>query len=209
KELVSRLIHTSGSRRDHPFVPINCGAIPSELLESEFFGHKRGAFTGAVADQLGLIRSAEGGTLFLDEIAELPLSMQVKLLRFIQEKSVRPVGIAQEVPVDVRIISASHKNLRDEVAQGRFREDLFYRLVVIELYVPPLRERLSDLALLAQAIVTRLVLGRPVTFAPGTFERLMAYDYPGNVRELENILERALTLADGDLIRPDDIRVRR
>ncbi|EQD51811.1 type 4 fimbriae expression regulatory protein pilR [mine drainage metagenome] len=209
KELVSRLIHTSGSRRDHPFVPINCGAIPSELLESEFFGHKRGAFTGAVADQLGLIRSAEGGTLFLDEIAELPLSMQVKLLRFIQEKSVRPVGIAQEVPVDVRIISASHKNLRDEVAQGRFREDLFYRLVVIELYVPPLRERLSDLALLAQAIVTRLVLGRPVTFAPCTFERLMAYDYPGNVRELENILERALTLADGDLIRPDDIRVRR
>ena len=209
KELVSRLIHTSGSRSDHPFVPINCGAIPSELLESEFFGHKRGAFTGAVADQLGLIRSAEGGTLFLDEIAELPLSMQVKLLRFIQEKSIRPVGIAQEVTVDVRIISASHKNLRDEVAGGRFREDLFYRLVVIELYVPPLRERLSDLALLAQAILSRLALDRPVTLAPGTLERLLEYDYPGNVRELENILERALTLADGALIRPEDIRLRR
>lgn len=208
KELVSRLIHTSGARCDRPFVPVNCGAIPSELLESEFFGHKRGAFTGAVTDQLGLIRSAEGGTLLLDEVAELPLSMQVKLLRFIQEKAVRPVGNAQEIPVDVRILSASHKNLREEVAQGRFREDLFYRLVVIELHVPPLRERLEDLPLLAQAIAGRLALGRPVTFAPGVLERLTEHDYPGNVRELENILERALTLADGDVIRPEDIRMR-
>jgi two-component system response regulator PilR (NtrC family) len=209
KELVSRLIHANGPRHDRPFVPINCGAIPGELLESELFGYKRGAFTGAVSDQPGLIRSAEGGSLFLDEVSELPLAMQVKLLRFIQEKTIRPLGMSQEIPVDVRIISASHRNLQEAVAQGRFREDLYYRLVVIEMSVPPLRERLGDIGQIAPALVSRLTLDRTVTLAPDALSRLQAYDYPGNIRELENILERALTLCEGEVIHGGDIHLRK
>ncbi len=156
KELVARLIHETGPRRDGPFVPVNCGAIPSELMESELFGHKKGSFTGAVADKEGLIRSAEGGTLFLDEVADLPLHMQVKLLRVIQEKSVRTVGETREVPVDVRILSATHRKLDDLVKAGKFREDLYYRINVIELHVPPLRERLDDVPLLVDMLLDRV-----------------------------------------------------
>src|ERR1019366_2437748 len=166
KELVAKLIHESGPRRDAPFVPVNCGAIPTELMESELFGHKRGSFTGAVSDKKGLIQSAEGGTLFLDEIADLPLHMQVKLLRVIQEKAVRPVGEQLEVPVDVRILSATHKNLSQLVAEGAFREDLFYRVNVIELRVPSLRERPEDVQELAEGILPRL--GRRLEIVPPT-----------------------------------------
>src|SRR6186997_2985792 len=193
KELVARMIHASGPRSDGPFVPVNCGAIPSELMESEFFGHKRGSFTGAVADKEGLVQSAEGGTLFLDEVADLPLHMQVKLLRVIQEKSVRPIGEQREAPIDVRILSATHKNLADLVAQAKFREDLFYRINVIELRVPALRERAEDIADLADAIVRRLSrrLGiEPPTLTPSALEVLQNFPFPGNVRELENVLER-------------------
>ena len=156
KELVARLIHESGARADGPFVPVNCGAIPSELMESELFGHKRGSFTGAVADKQGLVQSAEGGTLFLDEVADLPLHMQVKLLRVIQEKTVRPIGEQREVPIDVRVLSATHKNLAELVAQGRFREDLYYRINVIEIRVPALREHAEDTVELADAMLRRL-----------------------------------------------------
>src|SRR4029453_3502249 len=156
KELVARLIHESGPRAENPFIAVNCGAIPSELMESELFGHKRGSFTGAVADKKGLVQSADGGTLFLDEVADLPLHMQVKLLRVIQEKTVRPIGEPREAPIDVRILSAPHKNLADLVAQAKFREDLFYRINVIELRVPALRERGEDIPELADAIVRRL-----------------------------------------------------
>ena len=198
KELVAKLIHESGPRRDGPFVPVNCGAIPTELMESELFGHKRGSFTGAVSDKKGLIQSAEGGTLFLDEIADLPLHMQVKLLRVIQEKAVRPVGEQLEVGIDVRILSATHKNLAQLVAEGKFREDLFYRVNVIELRVPSLRERPEDVPELAEAILRRL--GRRMKITPPMLGKdalaaLEAYAFPGNVRELENILERAITLS--------------
>ena len=199
KELVAKLIHETGPRREAPFVPVNCGAIPNELMESELFGHKRGSFTGAVSDKQGLIQSAEGGTLFLDEVADLPLHMQVKLLRVIQEKSVRPVGETREVPVDVRILSATHRNLAELVAQGRFREDLYYRINVIELRVPPLRERREDLPELAAGILRRLSLrlGVPTpVLDPAALELLRAHPFPGNVRELENVLERALTLCE-------------
>src|SRR5690606_22567373 len=155
-ELVAQLIHSAGARRDAPFVPVNCGAIPTELMESELFGHKKGSFTGAVTDKQGLIPSAEGGTLLLDEIADRPLHMQVKLPRVIQEKSVRPIGESKEIPIDVRILSATHKNLSALVAEGKFREDLYYRVNVIEIRVPPLRERLEDLPELVDAVVTRL-----------------------------------------------------
>ncbi len=208
KELVARLIHAQGARADAPFVPVNCGAIPAELMESEFFGHRKGAFTGAVADKEGLAQTAEGGTLFLDEIADLPLPMQVKLLRVIQEKTVRPVGATSEVPVDVRILSATHKDLRALVAAGQFREDLYYRINVIELGVPPLRERGDDVMLLAGHIVERLAaaMGQATPeLSPDACARLATYRYPGNVRELENILERALALAAGDRIEADDI----
>jgi two-component system response regulator PilR (NtrC family) len=213
KELVARLIHLSGPRADAPFVAVNCGAIPGELMESEFFGHKRGSFTGAVADKKGLVQSAEGGTLFLDEVADLPLHMQVKLLRVIQEKSVRPVGETSEQPVDVRLLSATHKNLVDLVATGSFREDLFYRIDVIELRVPNLRERPEDIPELASHILRRL-LRRGVTdeagveLTPEAIEKLGNYSFPGNVRELENILERALTLSLDGQIRAEDIRLR-
>jgi two-component system response regulator PilR (NtrC family) len=211
KELVARLIHESGPRRDSPFVPVNCGAIPSELMESEFFGHKRGSFTGAVADKAGMIRAADGGTLFLDEMADLPLHMQVKLLRVIQEKSVRPVGETREAPVDVRILSATHKNLAALVAEGAFREDLFYRVNVIEIRVPALRERPEDIPELTASIVRRLaerLQTAPPELAPEALERLKDYAFPGNVRELENILERALALCSGGLMTPQDLQLR-
>jgi two-component system response regulator PilR (NtrC family) len=211
KELVARLIHESGPRAEGPFVPVNCGAIPSELMESEFFGHKKGSFTGAVTDKEGLIRSAEGGTLFLDEVADLPLHMQVKLLRVIQEKSVRPVGETREVPVDVRILSATHRNLQEMVKAGRFREDLYYRINVIELHVPALRERLDDVPLLVDVLLDRVSkqigVKRP-EIADEALEKLLNYAYPGNVRELENILERAVTLCSGGRIEPDDIQLK-
>jgi two-component system response regulator PilR (NtrC family) len=211
KELVARMIHESGPRREGPFVAVNCGAIPTELMESELFGHRRGSFTGAVADKKGLVQSAEGGTLFLDEVADLPLHMQVKLLRLVQEKTVRPVGEAREQSVDVRILSATHKNLADLVAQGLFREDLFYRINVIELRVPALRERRGDIGEIAGAILQRLAR-RANTDAPelsaDALRALESYSFPGNVRELENVLERAMTLSTGGVVTPDHIRVR-
>src|ERR1700677_993485 len=211
KELVAKLIHESGPRREGPFVPVNCGAIPTELMESELFGHKRGSFTGAVGDKRGLIQSAEGGTLFLDEIADLPLHMQVKLLRVIQEKAVRPVGEQIEVGVDVRVLSATHKNLAKLVAEGKFREDLFYRVNVIELRVPPLRERPEDVPELAEAVLRRL--GRRMKITPPMLSKdalaaLGIYAFPGNVRELENILERAITLSTSGEISAADIQLR-
>jgi two-component system response regulator PilR (NtrC family) len=211
KELVARMIHEAGPRGDGPFVPVNCGAIPAELMESEFFGHRKGSFTGAVTDKQGLIESADGGTLFLDEIADLPLPMQVKLLRFIQEKTIRPVGAPREVAVDVRILSATHRDLAAMVAAGEFREDLFYRINVIELRVPPLRERTEDIPLLAEAILTRFAResgGKPAELTPGAMEALRAYAFPGNVRELENILERAVTLSPNGIIDSADLQLR-
>ncbi len=208
KELVARLIHELGARADHAFVPINCGAIPNELVESEFFGHKKGSFTGAVADKIGLFEAAQGGTLFLDEVADLPLMMQVKLLRAIQEKAIRPVGSNEEIDIDVRILSATHKDLSQSVKQGRFREDLFYRLNVIELVVPPLRERQADIAILAENILTQLSEKNGqsgIKFSREALQLLYEYDFPGNVRELENILERALTWIEGSVISSDDL----
>ncbi len=210
KELVARMIHEQGPRRAGPFVPVNCGAIPGELMESEFFGHVRGSFTGAHADKEGLFQAANGGTLFLDEVAELPLPMQVKLLRVIQEKAVRAVGGRQEIPVDVRILSATHKPLAALVESGAFRQDLYYRINVIELRVPPLRERHEDIPQIAAHILDRIApdwgLERP-TLSQAALEALMAYDFPGNVRELENILERAVALCDGARIEPADLHL--
>jgi two-component system response regulator PilR (NtrC family) len=211
KELVARLIHESGPRHDGPFVAVNCGAIPTELMESELFGHKRGAFTGAVTDKKGLVQVAEGGTLFLDEVADLPLHMQVKLLRVIQEKAVRPVGEQHEVATDVRILSATHKDLAALVADGRFREDLYYRVNVIEIKVPPLRARLEDVPDLARAILNRLAKRSKMAvpeLATDAMRVLTTYHYPGNVRELENVLERALTLCTDGRITAADIQVR-
>ncbi len=211
KELVARLIHESGPRSDGPFVPVNCGAIPSELMESELFGHRKGSFTGAVADKDGLIRSAEGGTLFLDEVADLPLHMQVKLLRVIQEKAVRPVGDTREIPTDVRILSATHRRLEELVKAGKFREDLYYRINVIELHVPALRERLDDVPQLVDVLLDRVAreIGVPrPKISDEAIEKLLSYSYPGNVRELENILERAVTLCTGARIEPGDIQLR-
>ncbi|MBG6287148.1 sigma-54-dependent transcriptional regulator [Pseudomonas nitroreducens] len=210
KELVARLIHEQGPREVQTFVPVNCGAIPSELMESEFFGHKKGSFTGAVEDKLGLFQAANGGTLFLDEVADLPLPMQVKLLRVIQEKAVRAVGGQQEVAVDVRILCATHKDLAAEVAAGRFRQDLYYRLNVIELRVPPLRERREDIPLLTDRVLKRLAGDSGLTAASvsaDALEKLKSYRFPGNVRELENMLERAYTLCEDDVIQPHDLRL--
>lgn len=212
KELVARLIHDSGPRSGGPFVPVNCGAIPGELMESELFGHKKGSFTGAVADKKGLVQAAEGGTLFLDEVADLPLHMQVKLLRVIQEKAVRPVGESLEQPVDIRILSATHKRLADLVAQGKFREDLFYRINVIELRVPALRERASDIDSLVAAVVPKLAARAGLEsprITPAALDLLHSYAFPGNVRELENILERAVTLSADGVIDAQDIELRR
>jgi two-component system response regulator PilR (NtrC family) len=211
KELVAQLIHESGPRREGPFVPVNCGAIPTELMESELFGHKRGSFTGAVADKKGLLQSAEGGTLLLDEVADLPLHMQVKLLRVIQEKAVRAIGEQRETPVDVRILSATHRNLSALVAEGAFREDLYYRINVIELRVPALRERPEDIPELAETMVRRLsrrLKVEPPALTEDAIEALTHYPFPGNVRELENILERALALAGGKAITASDLQLR-
>ncbi|MEP3589921.1 MAG: sigma-54 dependent transcriptional regulator [Marinobacter sp.] len=210
KELVARMIHLQGPRAEAPFIAVNCGAIPSELMESEFFGHKKGSFTGAVENKDGLFRSADGGTLFLDEVADLPLAMQVKLLRAIQEKAVRPVGDTKEIPVDIRVLSATHKNLPELVLSGDFRQDLFYRINVIELAVPALRERRDDIPLLAEHILERIA-GEyecdPATLTTAAIDRLKSYDFPGNVRELENILERAFTLCDEDRIDAEDLHL--
>jgi len=206
KELVARMIHDSGPRAEGPFVPVNCGAIPAELVESEFFGHRKGSFTGAINDKAGLIQCAIDGTLFLDEIADLPLAMQVKLLRVIQEKKVRPVGAAQEETVDVRILSATHKDLSQMVADGEFREDLFYRVNVIELHVPALRDRGDDILLLAEHILTRLNASSKLD--EGARAALLNYEFPGNVRELENMLERSVTLCAGGQISAGDLHMR-
>jgi len=211
KELVAHLIHDAGARREGPFVPVNCGAIPTELMESELFGHRKGSFTGAVADKQGLIQSAEGGTLFLDEIGDLPLHMQVKLLRVMQERTVRPVGDAREIPVDVRILSATHRHLAELVREGRFREDLFYRVNVIELRVPPLRERLEDVPDLVQAILEKIARQTgtaPRVMTQAALEALTNYPFPGNVRELENVLERAVTLCGSGAIDVADLQLR-
>ncbi|WP_395792391.1 sigma-54-dependent transcriptional regulator [Aquimonas sp.] len=212
KELVARLIHEQGPRAEGTFVPVNCGAIPSELMESEFFGHKKGSFTGAHGDKEGLFQAAHGGTLFLDEVAELPIHMQVKLLRVIQEKSVRPVGANVEQLVDVRILSATHKNLAQLVAEGRFRHDLYYRINVIELRVPPLRERSGDILPLSESILRRLAQENgdpPYRLSEDASLALKSYPFPGNVRELENILERAVALCDSGSIGADDLHLPR
>ena len=210
KELVARMIHAQGPRADQPFVPVNCGAIPSELMESELFGYKKGSFTGAATDKEGLFQAANGGTLFLDEVADLPLSMQVKLLRAIQEKAVRPVGAREEDHVDIRILSATHKELEDLVKQGVFRQDLFYRLNVIELPIPPLRERRDDIPLLVEHILGRissdLGMEKP-SLSDEVNEALNAYPFSGNIRELENILERATTLCEGNIITSEDLHL--
>lgn len=208
KELVARLIHASGPRAEGPFIAVNCGAIPGELMESEFFGHKRGAFTGAVRDKVGLVQAADSGTLFLDEIADLPLSMQVKLLRVIQEQAIRPVGSSQEQSVDVRILSATHKNLSAMVASGDFREDLYYRINVIELHVPSLRERgADDILMLTGHILERLGSSSDALDASAR-AALRSYHFPGNVRELENMLERAVTLCASGTISESDLALR-
>ncbi len=210
KELAARLIHAGGARRDRPFVPVNCGAIPENLMESEFFGYRKGAFTGAEADREGFFHAANGGTLFLDEVADLPLAMQVKLLRAIQEKRVRKVGATTEDPVDVRIVCATHQNLAALVEAGKFRQDLYYRLAVIELRMPPLRECREDIPLLADAILARLggegAAARPRLAKPA-LDALLAYDFPGNARELENVLERAIALSGSAEIQPDDLQL--
>jgi two-component system response regulator PilR (NtrC family) len=212
KERVARLIHVRGPRANAPFVPVNCGAIPSELMESEFFGHLKGSFTGAVKDKTGLFQAAEGGTLFLDEVADLPLHMQVKLLRAVQERAVRPVGSESEVPVNVRLISATHRNLAELVADGAFRQDLYYRINVIEVRTPALRERTADVPLLARHILQRLAreagLRRGPQLDDAALRALLAYDFPGNVRELENILERAITMCDGESVTAADLQLR-
>ncbi|WP_327785488.1 sigma-54 dependent transcriptional regulator [Zhongshania aliphaticivorans] len=208
KEVVARLIHANGPRSDAPFVPVNCGAIPSELVESEFFGHTKGSFTGAYDHKEGLFEAANGGTLFLDEVADLPLNMQVKLLRAIQEKAVRRIGSNQEIAVDVRILSATHRDLAQAVAAEHFRSDLFYRINVIEVHVPSLRDRSSDIPLLANFMLDKI--GREWELSPPKLSdmaltALCEYHFPGNVRELENIIERAATLCENNTIMPDDL----
>jgi two-component system response regulator PilR (NtrC family) len=208
KELVARQIHALGPRAERPFVPVNCGAIPTELMESEFFGHLKGSFTGAVTDKEGLFQAANGGSLFLDEVAELPLHMQVKLLRAIQERAIKPIGAQKETPMDIRILSATHKNLTKEIENGNFRQDLYYRINVIELHVPPLRERLEDLRLLATHILNKLSRQwgeETPELTHQAIDKLKGYGFPGNVRELENVLERAATLCEGKTIDAVDL----
>lgn len=208
KELVAKLIHEKGPRAKQNFVPINCGAIPDELLESELFGHIKGSFTGAIADKQGLFRQADGGTIFLDEIADLPLHMQVKLLRAVQEKTIRPIGADKEISVDIRILSASHQNLSDQVQRGAFRQDLYYRIHVIEISLPSLRERKSDIPQLVTHLLKKNATNLRVgvkKLSPSALNALSSYHYPGNVRELENILERACALSNDTLITENDL----
>ena len=207
KELAARRIHVQGPRAEQPFVPVNCGAIPDTLMESEFFGYRKGAFTGASEDREGFFQAAHGGTLFLDEVADLPLSMQVKLLRVIQEKKVRKVGATQEENVDVRIISATHQKLSQLVEEKKFRQDLYYRLNVIDLNMPSLRDRPDDVPLLAKALLDKLADGRIARLSSDALRLLKAYAFPGNVRELENILERALAMADEHTIQASDLNL--
>ena len=207
KELAARLIVEKSARRDQPFVAVNCGAIPETLMESEFFGYRKGAFTGADKDRAGFFHVANGGTLFLDEIADLPLSMQVKLLRVIQEKKVRKVGATQEEDIDVRIISATHHPLAERVQQGKFRQDLYYRLNVITLLMPPLRDMRDDIPEIAKQMLARLRGETAVEFAPAALQALRQHDFPGNVRELENIIERALALCSNNIITPADLQL--
>ncbi|MDQ2822500.1 MAG: sigma-54 dependent transcriptional regulator [Pseudomonadota bacterium] len=209
KELAAREIHAQSARAAQPFIAVNCGAIPEALMEAEFFGYRKGAFTGAVDERDGFFQAANGGTLMLDEVADLPLAMQVKLLRAIQERRVRKIGATAEEAVDVRIISATHKNLEQCVEQGAFRQDLFYRLNVIELALPALRERLDDLAVLTDGILKRLAgPGHPAVLGEGVLDMLRAYSFPGNVRELENVLERALAYADNGIIQTGDLALK-
>ena len=210
KERVARALHQQSTRANQPFVAVNCGAIPRELMESEFFGHKKGSFTGAQFDKPGLFAEAHGGVLFLDEVADLDLSMQVKLLRVLQEKTIRPVGSTKEQPIDVRIISATHKPLAQCVAENSFRQDLYYRLHVIELKVPALKDRAADIPLLTAALLQHLAQNHGCSLprlSQSAQDALQRYDYPGNVRELDNILERALVLSNGALIQPDDLQL--
>ena len=210
KELVAKLIHEQGPRADFPFIPVNCGAIPTDLMESEFFGHKKGSFTGATADKQGLFQAADGGTLFLDEVADLPLAMQVKLLRAIQEKAIRPIGSHQEISINVRILSATHKNLSELTEKGEFRQDLYYRINVIELEVPSLRDHAEDIPLLAKHLLKKITdewqTDTP-KLSKETLEVLSTYSFPGNVRELENILERAMTLHENNIIAVEDLQL--
>ena len=209
KELVARAVHEMSSRAEGPFVAVNCGAIPENLLEAEFFGYRKGAFTGANEDRDGFFQAAQGGTLFLDEIGDLPLAMQSKLLRVIQERAVRPIGAVGETPVNVRIVSATHRDLADEVHRGRFRQDLYYRLNVICIRMPALRERLADLPLICDAVLERIARDAGVspapTLGPGALQLLMSYAFPGNVRELENLLQRALAMSGGEVIESEDL----
>ncbi len=210
KELVAKLIHEKGPRANNNFVAINCGAIPQDLVESELFGHKKGSFTGAISDKPGLFQTAHGGTLFLDELADLPLHMQVKLLRAIQEKSIRPIGSDREIAIDVRILSATHKNLALLVENGDFRQDLYYRINVIELALPPLRERHEDIPQLTEHILKKLnhsLDDSSIRLSKKAITALSQYHFPGNVRELENILERAFTLCEDDTIQCDDLQL--
>lgn len=210
KELVAREIHRLGPRAEGPFIPVNCGAIPSELMESEFFGHRKGSFTGAFEDKIGLFQAAKGGTLFLDEVADLPMQMQVKLLRAIQEKAVRPVGSQKEVATDVRILSATHKDLTKLVDEGEFRQDLFYRINVIQVTVPPLRSRGEDIIFLSKYVLQSLAKDWDMELpklSPKAEQALEEYQFPGNVRELENILERAVTLCDDEVITPEHLQL--
>jgi DNA-binding NtrC family response regulator len=205
KEVVARAIHFHGDRTEKPFVPINCTAIPEGLLESELFGHVRGAFTGAHASKRGLFEKADGGTLFLDEIGDMGLVLQGKLLRVLQDREIRAVGGTQSVRVDVRIIAATNRDLEAEIAAGRFREDLFYRLNVIPIHIPPLRERPEDVPALVEAFLRRHADGRRRFFAPEALERLLAHAWRGNARELENVIERALALSDAETLGPEDV----
>jgi len=217
KELVARAIHACSSRTDAPFIAVNCGAIPEQLLEAEFFGYRKGSFTGANEDREGFVQAAQGGTLFLDEIGDLPLAMQSKLLRVIQERTVRPVGAVAETPINVRVVSATHKDLASEVHEGRFRQDLFYRLNVIQIRVPALRERMADLGAICGIVLARIAdeagIAPPPRLSQQAMDKLSDYAFPGNVRELENLLHRALALRAGDVIEwadlglPDDVFV--